>query len=170
MDGQTTTKTFRLAPMSPIIRSITMLLLALPLGFLVAALSGARIHVLPCFIVLALYGWIWLRFRPRFFVVTHQSLNVIWPLKRQEIPRESISTVRLLNRDELKQEIGWSLRVGAGGLGGGFGWLWTTRHGIIHMHVSRTDRFIWIERKHDRPWLLTPDQPERFRQALSSWS
>lgn len=119
MDGQTTTKTFRLAPMSPIIRSITMLLLTLPLGFLVAALGGAWIHVLPCFIVLPLYGWIWLRFRPSSFVVTDQSLNVIWPLKRQEIPRETISTVRLLDREELKQEIGWSLRVGAGGLGGG---------------------------------------------------
>jgi hypothetical protein len=97
MDSQATTKTFRLAPMSPIICSITMVLLTLPLGFLVAALSGARIHVVPCFIVLALYGWIWLRFRPSSFVVTDQSLNVIWPLKRQEIPRETISTVRLLN-------------------------------------------------------------------------
>lgn len=96
-----------------------MVLLTLPLGFLVAALSGARIQVVPCFIVLALYGWIWLRFRPSSFVVTDQSLNVIWPLKPQEIPRETISTVRLLNREELKQEIGWSLRVGAGGFGGG---------------------------------------------------
>ncbi len=168
MDGRATTKTFRLAPMSSIILSITIVLLMLPFGFLVAAMSGIRIHVVPCSIVLALYVWVWLRFRPSSFVVTDKSLDIVWPLKRQEIPRETISTVRLLDREELKQEIGWSMRVGAGGLGGGFGWLWTKRHGIVHMYVSRTDRFVWIERQHDRPWLLTPEQPDMFLQALSS--
>lgn len=161
-------RTFCLAPMSPVILVVTLVLLALPIGFFVAAMAGARFHATPCLIVTVIYAWIWLRFRPSRFVVQDRSLEVIWPLKRREIPRDSISGVRLLNREELKQEIGWGMRVGAGGLGGGFGWLWTKRHGIVQMYVSRTDGFVWIERGNDRPWLLTPDKPEIFVRALSA--
>jgi len=160
--------TFHLAPMSPIIVVITLMLLALPVGFVVAVIAGASFHVTPCLIVTVIYAWIWLRFRPSRFVVQDRSLEVIWPLKRRKIPRDSISSVRLLNREELKQEIGWGMRVGAGGLGGGFGWLWTKRHGIVQMYVSRTDEFVWIERGNDRPWLLTPNKPEIFVRALSA--
>jgi len=60
------------------------------------------------------------------------------------------------------------MRVGAGELGGGFGWLWTKRHGIVQMYVSRTDGYVWIERRNDRPWLLTPDEPEIFVRVLSA--
>ena len=167
MNSHTPVRTFRLAPMSSVVLTVTLILLALPIGFYVAALAGARFHTAPCFIVIACYMWIWLRFRPTRFVMHKQSLEVIWPLKRQEIPLHSISSVRLLDRDALKQEIGWGLRLGAGGLGGGFGWLWTKRHGLVQMYISRTDGFVWVERKSDRPWLLTPEQPEAFIRALS---
>jgi hypothetical protein len=152
--------------MSPIILVMTLVLLALPVSFAVAAMAGAKFHIAPCLIVTLIYAWIWLRLRPSRFVLQDRSLEVIWPLKRREIPRSSISAVRLLDREELKQEIGWGMRVGAGGLGGGFGWLWTKRHGIVQMYVSRTHGFVWIERRNDRPWLLTPDEPEIFMRAL----
>ncbi len=129
--------------MSPVVLTVTLILLALPIGFYVAAFAGARFHTAPCFIVIAFYMWIWLRFRPTRFVMHKQALEVIWPLKRQEIPLHSISSVRLLDREALKQEIGWGLRLGAGGLGGGFGWLWTKRHGLVQMYISRTDGFVW---------------------------
>jgi hypothetical protein len=154
--------------MSPIVLVVTLVLLALPVGFFVAALAGARFHAAPCFIVIALYMWIWLRFRPTRFVVHKESLEVIWPLKRREIPRHSICSVRLFDREELKREIGWGLRAGAGGLGGGFGWLWTKRRGLVQMYVSRTDGFVWIEHLNERPWLITPEQPEAFVRALSA--
>jgi len=67
----------------------------------------------------------------------------------------------------MQKEIGSSLRIGAGGLWGGFGWLWTQRRGIVQMYVSRTDYFIWIERASGRPWIVTIDQPENFIRALS---
>jgi hypothetical protein len=35
------------------------------------------------------------------------------------------------------------------------------------MYVTRTDRFVWIERAGGRPWLITPEQPEAFVRALS---
>jgi hypothetical protein len=76
--------------------------------------------------------------------------------------------VRLIDRDELRRQVGWGMRVGAGGLWGGFGWLWTTRRGIVQMYVSRLDRFVWIERGGERPWLITPDRPEMFVAALGA--
>jgi hypothetical protein len=34
------------------------------------------------------------------------------------------------------------------------------------MYITRTDRFVWIERRNERPWLITPENPEDFIQAL----
>lgn len=153
--------------MSPIVLVVTFVLLALPVVFMIAAWCGARIFILPATLATVIYLWIWLRFRPSAFVVRDRCLGITWPLKHHEIPRESIASVRLLDRDALREEIGWGVRIGAGGFGGGFGWLWTQRHGIVQMYVSRTDRFVWIERDHDRPWLVTPEQPEVFVRTLA---
>ena len=90
-----------------------------------------------------------------------------WPLRRQEIPRGDIEAVRIIDRQTLRRETGWGMRVGAGGLFGAFGYLWTTRRGLVRMFVSRTDRFVWIERTLERPWLITPEQPDAFVRALS---
>ena len=167
MTNRPSSTTFRLAPLSPVLLIVTLVLLALPIAFFVAVLSGASLHPAPGLLVVAVYVWIWLRFRPVRFVVREQSLDVVWPLKCRTITRDSIVSVQLLDRERLKEEIGWGLRMGAGGLGGGFGWLWTRRRGIVQMYVSRTDGFVWIERKQGRPWLITPDHPEAFVRALS---
>ncbi len=158
---------FPLARMSPLIMTLTLLLLALPLAFLVSALSGRGLVAVPALFILIVYAWVWFRFRPSRFVVHQRVIEVIWPLKRREIPREDILNVRLIDRQELRREIGWGMRVGAGGLWGGFGWLWTKRRGIVQMYISRTDGFVWIERIDDRPWLITPEQPDAFVRALS---
>ena len=98
----------------------------------------------------------------------HQEvLEVIWPLKRRELPREAIVNARVIDAQELRAEIGTGMRVGAGGLWGGFGWLWTKRRGIVQMYISRTDRFVWIDCASGRPWLITPEQPEAFVHALT---
>jgi hypothetical protein len=164
----TAVKTFRLARMSPLILMLTCALLVLPLIFVANAVFGKLLVVVPALVVVAIYSWVWLRFRPTRFVVRVDGLEVIWPLKRRYIRREDIAHVRLIARGELRSETGWCMRVGAGGLWGGFGWLWTRRRGIVQMYISRTDRFVWIERVHDRPWLITPEQPEAFVRALSS--
>ena len=168
MDDDRIVKSFRLALMSPQILTITTVLLALPLALFLSALFVGRFVAVPALIVVAIYLWVWLRFRPRRFVVHERSIEVIWPMKRRAISRADISSVRLLDREELRQEIGPGVRVGAGGLWGGFGWLWTKRRGIVQMYVSRTDIFVWIELKTGRPWLITPEQPENFVRALSS--
>jgi hypothetical protein len=158
--------TFHLAPMSPPILLLTVMLLLLPPAFLVAAAVWNPLLVVPALFLLAIYLLIWLRNRPTTFVVHPRALEITWPLRRREIPRDDIAAVRVIDPDTLRREVGRSLRVGAGGLFGGFGYLWTTNRGLVCMYVSRTDGFVWIERKSDRPWLITPDRPDTFVQAL----
>lgn len=158
---------FRLAPMSGLILGLTLMLLVLPLVFVVAATYGPPPLASPALLLVALYAWVWLRFRPTRFVVRPGTLEVIWPLKRRTIPRASIASMRIVDKHALRRDAGWGLRVGVGGLWGGFGWLWTQRRGIVQMYVSRTDGLVWIERVQDRPWLITPEQPEAFVRALS---
>lgn len=161
---------FRLAPMSPMIRGLTLILLAIPLAFCAAALVSTSRLVGPAVLVVTIYSWVWLRFRPTMFVVRQDVLEVIWPLKRHQIERVDITGVRIIDNKELRRDIGWSVRVGAGGLWGGFGWLWTQRRGIVQMYISRTNNFVWIECANGRPWLITPEHPEAFVRALSSES
>jgi len=159
---------FRLAPMSAAIVAITMIGLAVPAIFLVLAARGYEVLATPGFLVIALYMWIWLRFRPTEFIVGPQALEIVWPLKRRVIVHGDIASARMIDRRELRQMIGWGMRVGAGGLWGAFGWLWTARRGIVQMYVSRTNDFVWIERKGTRPWLITPERPQVFVQALTA--
>lgn len=154
--------------MSRPIRALTLGLLAVPLLLLLPVASGHRHFAVPALFVGGIYAWVWLRFRPSRFVVRPDVLEIVWPLKRRRLSCRDIVSVRLLDPPRLRAEIGWGMRVGAGGFGGGFGWLWTRRRGVVQMYVSRTDRFVWIERLHHRPWLLTPDRPEEFVAALSA--
>ena len=160
-------KTFVLAPMSPLIRRITLALMLLPMVFVVLAILGQPPGWLPAVFVVAIYAWIWLGLRPTRFIVRTDALEVVWPVKRRVIPRTEISGVRLIDQHALKREIGWGLRVGAGGLWGAFGWLWTQRRGIVQIYISRTDGFVWIDRGSDRPWLITPERPEELVRSLS---
>jgi hypothetical protein len=165
-----TVQNFRLAPMSPLIWMLTLALLAIPAVFFSVANIGSQLLAIPAVFILVIYVWIWLRFRPTRFVIHPDRLEVRWPFKRRDVPRKDIAEVRLIDKRELHRIIGWGLRVGAGGLWGGFGWLWTQRRGIVQMYISRTDGFVWIERVGDRPWLITPERPEAFAQALSGKS
>ena len=157
---------FELAPMSRQVSILTAVLWALPVAFLVSALIWAPWLAVPAILVIAAYAWVWLRFRPKRFIVRQQGFEVVWPLKVRRIPTASISSARVIDRQELKQAIGWGVRIGAGGLWGGFGLLGTSKRGLVQMYVSRTDRFVWIEMTDGRPWLITPDRPEAFVRAL----
>ena len=160
--------TFRLAPMSPSILVLTVVLLAPPLALLGLAALLTPLLLGPAVFILAIYAWIWLRYRPTAFVAHPRALEVTWPLRRREIPRHDISAVRVIDRQTLRREAGWGVRVGAGGLFGAFVYLWTTHRGFVRRYVSRSDRFVWIERKSDRPWLITPDQPDAFVRAMAA--
>lgn len=157
---------FQPAKMCSLILSLTVFLLAIPVGLLVAALVVSAAFALPAVFMIGIYAWIWLRLRPSRFVVTDDALEVHWPLKRVDIPIHEITDVSYIDRKQLNEEIGWGVRVGAGGIWGGFGWLWTQRRGIVQMYITRIDTYVWIERGSRRPWLITPERPDEFVRAL----
>ena len=150
------------------IRIITLVLLALPVLFVLSAVFGRALLIAPTILLVAIYSWVWLRFRPTQFVVHQDALEVIWPLKRRKISLDSIVDVRIVNGRDLQPQVGWGVRVGAGGLWGGFGWLWTQRRGIVQMYISQINDLVWIDRMAGRPWLISPERPQEFVQALSS--
>ncbi len=167
MNGESKVRSFRLARMCPLILTLTLILQALPPVFLVGAMFGSQPLAYVAVFLIALYAWVWLRFRPNRLIIHDDRIEVIWPLKRRNIPRGTISGVRVMDKQELKREIGWGMRIGAGGLCGAFGWLWTRRRGVIQMYVTRMDRFVWIDRADGRPWLVTPEDPDEFARVLA---
>jgi hypothetical protein len=157
--------------MSGVIRGLTAFLLLLPLGFIVLGLSvvnpeGRVLWITGAGVVL-LYLGIWLYSRPTRFELTPVDLVIVWPIRRARIPRSEIRHVRILEREDLKRELGWGMRIGAGGLWGAFGWLWTSRRGMVDLYISRTDRWVLIERASGRPLLINPEPPEEFVRAAS---
>ena len=75
----------------------------------------------------------------------------------------------MLSREAFRREFGWGVRIGAGGLWGGFGWLYTSK-GLVGLYVSRTDRVVLVRRRAGRPLLVTPEDDERFVAALRAVS
>jgi hypothetical protein len=158
-----------LAPMTMDLRVVTGLLLVLPLGFLGAGAVGPApasiLLVGTAAVLMASYLALWLLARPTRFEVDATSLRLVWPLRRRVIPRSALGTPRLVDRARFRQEYGFGVRIGAGGLWGGFGWL-STRQGTLSMWISRTDRFVLIPVAGDQTLMLTPADPEAFVAAL----
>lgn len=127
--------------MSALIRMLTVALLALPFIFLAAAVSGRAPPTVPALLVMAIYGWVGVRFRPT-RLVRPEALEVRWPLKHRAIRRADTAEIRPFDRQELRRQVGWCVGVGAGGLWGGFGWLWTYRPGLVQMSISRVEGFV----------------------------
>ena len=131
----TSSMRFGLAPMCRLILVLTLVMAALPVAFLIGGALGARVLWGPALLLCLIYAWVWTRFRPTAFVVQPRTLDVVWPLKRRQVRRDEITAVHLVDRQQLRREVGWGMRVGAGGLWGGFGWLWTSRRGIVHWRM-----------------------------------
>jgi hypothetical protein len=160
-------RSFRLAPMCGLIGGFTLAMLALPLivGFFFLRDLPAPALGVPVTIVL-LYLSIWLWWRPSRFELDPAGLAIHWPLRRWHIPWSEIRQARELRGNELRRELGFAARVGAGGLWGGFGWLWSSRLGLLDLYVSRTDGVVMIERRPGRALLITPEQPADFSRAV----
>ena len=90
------------------------------------------------------------------------------PGSHPAIPAHRIAAARTVTTAEFKAEVGLALRIGVGGLWGGFGWLWTQRRGLVEFYVSRLDGLVWIERRDGRPLLVTPSDPEGLVRALGA--
>jgi hypothetical protein len=139
---------FPLAPMSTDIRVLTWIVLLIPLGLYLGARQGsgpARGVLLGVTaLVLVLYASVWLWWRPTAFEVDSTGLRIRWPLRARSIAAREIAGAVVLARAAFRREFGWGMRIGAGGLWGGFGWLYT-RRGLLDLYVSRTDRLVLVE-------------------------
>jgi hypothetical protein len=161
---------FRLAPMTADLRAMTAVVLALPVVFLVISFAAAApagpILGGVAILMLILYASVWLFFRPSGFEIIPGTLEISWPLRRMRVEGSEIETVENVTRSEFRERYGWGMRVGAGGLWGGFGLLKTGK-GYLTMYISRTDAFVLITRRSPaRPMMLTPERPEQFVESL----
>ena len=101
------------------------------------------------------------------YVIDNRSLTVVWPLRKLHVPAHDISSVRVLDRKGIKKELGLAMRIGAGGLFGGFGLLWTRRRGMMRFYITRLDCFVFVERRNNKDLLLSVDHPDRMKKLLS---
>jgi hypothetical protein len=159
--------------MSRDIRVLTCIALVTPLGLILSAslaqgsVRGALLAVSA--LVFVLYASVWLLWRPTAFEVDARGLRILWPLRARAIPTREIAEAAVLSRDAFRREFGWGMRIGAGGLWGGFGWLYTSK-GLLGLYVSRTDRVVLVRLRTGRPLLVTPESDERFVAALRALS
>jgi len=160
---------FSLAPMSPTIRGITIVLLFLPPIFGIwAMLSHTQVAIIAFLLISVLYGATWFGCRPSYFVVSPSSLEIVFPLWRRRISLEGVSHSRLISQEAFRQEFGLAVRVGVGGLWGGFGWLWTSQRGFVEFYVSQLDNLVLIERLTGNSLLITPEQPQQFVDVIQT--
>jgi len=157
--------------MCAVMRLLTAFALVLPAVFIGLGLAspppvGALLRWVGAGIAV-LYVFIWLAGRPTRFELTAAELVLIWPIRSRRIPRSDIRAVRQIRARAFRREFGWAARIGAGGLFGGFGWLYTSRGGLFDLYVSRIDEWVLVERVSGRPLLLNPEPAADFVAALS---
>jgi hypothetical protein len=160
---------FKLAPMSALMWILTLVCFAIPVIMVVAA-ARTPVPVRPMLfgvagLIVAIYVFITVYLRPIAFVIEADGLDLVWPVRQRRIDASSIVGARVLDMAELKQEFGYLMRIGAGGLWGGFG-LAKTARGTLELWVSRTDRIVLVECEGRRSLLITPEDPDRFVREL----
>lgn len=161
-------RSFPLAPMNGVIRVLTYGLLGLGLVFLALGLKAPVVGG-PLFLssagILVLSVEVWLLHRPRDFTVRPGALALNYPLRTKRVALAGLSAAEVLTAADLRARFGWALRVGVGGLFGGFGWLYTSK-GWVEMDIARTDGLVLLTFAGRMPLLVTPDEPQAFVDAV----
>jgi hypothetical protein len=164
-----TSSIYKIPPMCGSIRVVTFIIIAVPfllIFFGTSENSTGLIVVAILFILLIISVWLWMR--PTHYIVDNTGLTVVWPLRKYHIPRSRIKEVRVLDTKQVKKEIGFAIRIGVGGLFGGFGLLWSKKRGFIRFYITRIDGFVIIEQRKGRPLLINVDNPEGMQKNLTS--
>lgn len=156
-----------LANMSPLIRGITIILLLLPIIFgIIGILFKQSALNLTAILLILIYSFVWLVCKPSQFIITSNNLQIVFPVWSRNIPIERISNIRIITAKTFTKEFGWAIRIGAGGLWGGFGWLWTKKKGFVEFYISTTDYLIIIEHSNQKKLLITPNNPEQMLKII----
>ena len=163
-------ESFPLARMNALILGVTVVLFPLPLIFLAVAFLAPRpiglVFQVVTLFLFATWAAIWLIGRPTRFEVSPAGVRVVWPVREQLVPESDVASADLVTSAEFRKEFGYAMRVGAGGLWGGFGWAWTGK-GMLGLYVSRTDGLVLLRCREGRSMLITPADPERFVAAVA---
>lgn len=164
------TRTFSFAPMDRMFGILTAALFGIPALFVVLALVFPESRVLGgvAVLLLVLYAAVWVLFRPQRFELSPSQLVIRWQLRRQVIDRTDIRSARVVSKNDLRGLLGLAVRIGAGGLFGVYGWLWSPRRGLVTIYTSRADQLVALERTNGKLMLLSPADPKAFVSALSS--
>ncbi len=153
------------------LRIVTTIVLPVPVVLAVAsayAPTPVRLVLLGASgFVASIYLVVWCWWRPSRFEIDARGLTLVWPLRSRTLPMREIREISILDRNDFRREYRYGIRVGAGGLWGGFGWLMTAK-GALAMYISRTDAFVRIHCAGERPILITPEQPKRFLEELEA--
>jgi hypothetical protein len=164
-------RVFAVARMSPLILGLTGLLLALPPVFLGLGLLGdgpaAGVLLAAGLFVTAIYAWVWLVMRPGSYWLDDTELVLAAPLRRLRVPRHDVVDAEVLDLDAFRARYGHTIRIGAGGLFGAFGWLWSRKAGRLDVYVTNLGPWVVVERRAGRPLVLSPADPHAFARALA---
>lgn len=144
---------------------LTAAVLLAGVGLLGAGLLTGGPTWLPGLLVLALAAAVSLLWRPTEFLVERGVLRTKYPLRQKSYSLADLVAVGPLDRAGFVARFRYGLRVGVGGLFGGFGWLWTAR-GWVEMDIARTTGMVLLEWRDRPPLLVTPARPDEFVEAL----
>lgn len=167
--AESVSKFYALAPMCRPIAVMTAFVLALPIVFGIVAIKVGWPHSIApfglcvVFIIACFAVWTW--FRPKQFIVSHDFLTIQWPMRNKSWKKSDVLSAKIISSSEFRKEYGRGMRIGAGGLWGGFGLLKTSRC-LFRMYISRTDEFVLVHLRNDHPLLITPVQPQDFIRSL----
>jgi hypothetical protein len=154
--------------MSPLIRGVTYGLWVLPL-----LLGGigiwrqSQVLIMVAIWLVTVFVLVWLGCRPAWLDLNSTSLNLMFPLWQRTLPLQSFRQAHLLDSLEVNAELGWTMRMGVGGLWGTFGWLWTQKRGWVEVYLTSLEEFVLVERQQGLPLLITPEHPPHFVQHLN---
>ena len=151
--------------MSWLVGGVTGILLFIPISFVIAGAWGTQPLLVVGLLVALLYGLVAVAFRPKGFLVSDSDLAIQWPVRQMVYPVSTLTSAEVLTASDFYQQFRWTVRVGAGGLFGTFGWLWTAQ-GWVTTYASRHDTFVLVRRAKGSPLLITPDRAEEFVSIL----
>ncbi len=158
-------KNFMLAPMDRLLFTITTFMFVGPACLFIYSFKWPMVFAMvPFSFVLLFYSAylvIWLWFRPRCFLLSSEVLQIRWPLRKKEWLRSEITHAEVLSGADFRRKYGRGMRIGAGGVWGGFGWL-KTKSQMFHMYISRVDSYVLVHFRSDIPLLITPNKPMDF--------
>ncbi|GMU63522.1 MAG: hypothetical protein AMXMBFR34_52850 [Myxococcaceae bacterium] len=151
--------------MNGLIRALTVFFFALPCLFLAEGLRHGSPLLGVGGLLLLLDVEVYLVHRPRRFTLEPGALVLEYPVRAKRIPLRGLTAAEGMGAEELRARFGRALRVGVGGLFGGFGWLYTSK-GWVELDISRTDGLVLLTFEGRIPLLVSPEAPAGFIAAV----